>query len=93
MDYLTRENEDVIRRQLNEAGYERGNYTLTFAEKLMGIAEMTSQPPFNGDVSNIFNQYEANQHNRETIRRIIRDLQRLPGVGQKVSTMFAKFMI
>jgi endonuclease III len=92
LNYLTSNSENEINIQLKNAGYNRGNYTLVFAKRLKGLAIRVSQPPFNGDISNMFTRYKSNQHNKQTIKETIRVLRNLPGLGQKVSTMFTKFM-
>jgi len=81
-----------IADELIEAGYNRGpNYTREFANKLKKLAVEIDRPPFNGDVSNLFNSFQ--EHNSQTIMAIRGELVKLSGVGQKVATMFIKIML
>lgn len=89
--HLSQSEIDQIKDELIEAGYKRGDYTHEFAFRLKRLAIVIEYPPFNGDVSNLFNSFR--EHDSQTIKTIISKLKKLPGVGQKVATMFVKFML
>lgn len=91
-EHLNQANIIQIKDELFKAGYNRGeNYTEEFASKLKRLSKEIENPPFNGDVSNVF--YNFQHHNTETIKIIINELKKLPGIGQKVATMFVKIML
>ncbi len=92
VDYLQNNTIENIKAALEMAGYKRGNNnTTTFARRLKQLPAVLSEPPFNGDVSNLFNSFQ--EHNNETIKAILKQLKKINGVGQKVGTMFIKFML
>jgi hypothetical protein len=89
--YLKNNSKQSIKSALEEAGYKRGNLTYEFADRLKQLAVKIEKKPFVGDVSNLFKSYK--KHNRETIELILKELRKIKGIKQKVSTMFLKFMI
>lgn len=91
INYLQNSSIENIQASLVESGYNRGNYTRTFAERLKQLSEVINNEPYQGDISNLFNSFE--EHNSNTINTILRELKKINGIGQKVGTMFIKFML
>lgn len=91
INYLQNSSVEEIQQSLIENGYNRGNYTKTFAERLKQLCDVINNEPYQGDISTLFNSYV--EHNQNTIEAILKELKKINGIGQKVGTMFIKFML
>lgn len=91
IEHLLNSSVAKITSELKHAEYRRGEYyTSQFAERLKKLAYRV-KTNYNGDISNIFLKYK--EHDRDSVLSILDELDSLPGVGQKISTMFLKFMV
>lgn len=91
IDYLKNASVQEIQTELEKAGYRRGKYTKVSAERLKNLATKTLELNIEGDISNLFNSYEV--HNKNTLKELLNKLKEFDGIGQKVGTMFIKFLI
>src|SRR4030095_8660146 len=91
IDYLHAHNISTITKELKKAGYNRGEiYTKRVANLLKKLA-LRIKTNYSGDVALIFNKNEI--HDSNYVNKILKELDKLPGVGLKIATMYFKFMV
>lgn len=89
--FLLNSSEAQIKRELIIAKYNRGkNYTAIFAKLLKKIAKQVKDK-YNGDISEIFNKHKT--HDKYAVDEILKELDKLAGIGKKIATMYFKFMV
>lgn len=80
-----------IKKALKNAGYNRGKKPLSKYSKILKNLAFKIRTEYNGDISEILKNKRP--HNQKNLIKIITELDKLPGIGQKIATMFMKFMI
>lgn len=91
IDFIEYAKINEIKQKLKSAGYNRGNIPLLKYSKILKSLARVIKNKYKGDISNMI--LDKKPHNQKVAIDIIKELDELPGVGQKIATMFLKFMI